>query len=155
MQCLIPGLVFCVICMFVWCTASLWPGTCSLKLLDIRLLYNLYLRTLWILTPNPSLICWIRTSYTANERMFWAMHGGAAVQSPNLYFESTKWQKGQAQWWCSLTHGSAATNLLGLEVRILQGAWMSVSCECCVLLGRGLCNVPITHPEKPYRVWGV
>jgi hypothetical protein len=31
------------------------------------------------------------------------------------------------------------------------GAWMSVSCECCVLSGRGLCVGLITSPEKSYR----
>jgi hypothetical protein len=29
---------------------------------------------------------------------------------------------------------------------------MSVSCECCVLSGRGLCVGPITLPEESYRV---
>jgi len=29
-------------------------------------------------------------------------------------------------------------------------SWMSVSCKCCVLLGRGLCDGPITRPEKSY-----
>jgi hypothetical protein len=29
---------------------------------------------------------------------------------------------------------------------------MSVSCECCVLSGRGLCIRLITHPEESYRV---
>jgi hypothetical protein len=28
-----------------------------------------------------------------------------------------------------------------------------VSCECCVLSGRGLCVELITHPEGLYRVW--
>ena len=28
------------------------------------------------------------------------------------------------------------------------GAWISVSCECCVLSGRGLCFGLITHPEE-------
>jgi hypothetical protein len=32
-----------------------------------------------------------------------------------------------------------AARLLGLRVRIPPGAWMSVSCEFCVLSGRGLC----------------
>jgi len=27
---------------------------------------------------------------------------------------------------------------------------MSVCCECCVLLGRGLCVGPITRPEESY-----
>ena len=39
-----------------------------------------------------------------------------------------------------LRRGSAAARLLGLRVRILPGAWMSVCCECCVLSGRGLCD---------------
>jgi hypothetical protein len=30
------------------------------------------------------------------------------------------------------------------------GAWMSVSCECCILLGRGLCNGLITRAEESY-----
>ena len=32
---------------------------------------------------------------------------------------------------------------------------MSVSCECCVLSGRGLCFGLITRPEDSYRVWCV
>jgi hypothetical protein len=32
---------------------------------------------------------------------------------------------------------------------------MSVSCECCVLSGRGLCVGLITRPEESYRVWCV
>ena len=37
-------------------------------------------------------------------------------------------------------------------VRIPPGAWMSV---CCVLSGRGLCDVLITRPEESYRLWCV
>jgi len=29
---------------------------------------------------------------------------------------------------------------------------MTVSCECCVLSGRGLRDGPITRPEESYRV---
>jgi hypothetical protein len=32
---------------------------------------------------------------------------------------------------------------------------MSVSCECCVLSGRGLRVGLITRPEESYRVWCV
>jgi len=35
---------------------------------------------------------------------------------------------------------SAAARLLGLRFRIPSGAWMSVSCECGVLSGRGICD---------------
>ena len=48
--------------------------------------------------------------------------------------------------------GSAAALFPGLRVRIPPGAWLSVSCECCVLSGRGLCVGPITRPEESYRV---
>ena len=50
---------------------------------------------------------------------------------------------------------SAAARLLGLGVRIPPAAWISVSCECRVLSGRGLCDGPITCPEESYRVWCV
>jgi hypothetical protein len=30
---------------------------------------------------------------------------------------------------------------------------MFVSCDCCVLSGRGLCDELITRPEKSYRLW--
>jgi hypothetical protein len=48
--------------------------------------------------------------------------------------------------------GSAAARLLGLPVRIPPGASTSVSCDCCVMSGSGLCEGPITRPEKSYRV---
>jgi hypothetical protein len=32
---------------------------------------------------------------------------------------------------------------------------MFVSCECCVLSGRGLCDELITRPEESYRMWCV
>jgi len=51
-----------------------------------------------------------------------------------------------------LRRRSAAARLLGLRVRIPPGPWLSVSFECCVLSGRGLCDRPITRPEESYRV---
>ena len=51
--------------------------------------------------------------------------------------------------------GSAAARLLGLWLRIPPGAWMSVSCECCVLSGRGLFDELITRPEESYLQWSV
>jgi hypothetical protein len=32
---------------------------------------------------------------------------------------------------------------------------MSVSCECCVLSSRGLCDELVPRPEESYRVWCV
>jgi hypothetical protein len=34
-------------------------------------------------------------------------------------------------------------------------ARISVSCECCVLSGRGLCDRLIPRPEESYRLWNV
>jgi len=49
--------------------------------------------------------------------------------------------------------GSVAARLLELRVRITPEAWVSVSCQCWPLSGKGLWNGPIFHPEEPYRVW--
>jgi hypothetical protein len=46
-----------------------------------------------------------------------------------------------------LRHRSAAARLLGLQVRIPPVIWMSLSCECCVLSGRGLC-VGLTNSSR-------
>ena len=54
-----------------------------------------------------------------------------------------------------LRRGSAAARLLGLRFLISRGTRISVSCECCVLSRRGLCDGPITRPEDSYRVWYV
>jgi len=59
----------------------------------------------------------------------------------------------RSQWPDGLRRESAATRLLGLWVRILPRAWMSVSYECCVSSGRGLCDGLITRVEESYRVW--
>jgi hypothetical protein len=45
--------------------------------------------------------------------------------------------------------GSAAARLLRLWVRIAPGAWMSVSCECCLLSGTELCVGMITVQRSP------
>ena len=54
-----------------------------------------------------------------------------------------------------LRRGSGAARLLGFQVRISPGAWMSFSGERCVLLRSGLCDGPITRPEESYRLWCV
>jgi len=59
----------------------------------------------------------------------------------------------RSHWPSCLRRGSAAARLLRLSVRIPPGAWMFVSCECCVLSGRGLCDELITRPEESYRLW--
>jgi hypothetical protein len=61
----------------------------------------------------------------------------------------------RSQWPRGLRRGSAAARLLRLRVWIPPGVWMSVSCECCVVSGRGLYVEPITRPEESFRVWCV
>jgi hypothetical protein len=58
----------------------------------------------------------------------------------------------RSQWPRGLRRGPAAARMLRLRVRIQAGAWMSVSCECCVS-GIVLCVGLITHPEESYWVW--
>jgi len=55
----------------------------------------------------------------------------------------------------TLRRRSMAARLLRLWVRIPPGAWMFVSCECCVLSSRGHCDEPIIRPEESHRLWCV
>jgi hypothetical protein len=52
-----------------------------------------------------------------------------------------------------LRRRSVASRLLGFRVRMSPMSWTSVSCECCVLSGRGLCVRLIPSPEESYRLW--
>jgi hypothetical protein len=61
----------------------------------------------------------------------------------------------RSQWPRGLKRGFVAACLLGLWVQIPPESWMSVSCECSVVTGRGLFVGLITRPEKSYRVWFV
>ena len=58
-------------------------------------------------------------------------------------------------WPRGLRRRSAAARQLRLWVRVPPGAWMFISCECCVLSGRALCDKLITRPEESYRLWCV
>jgi hypothetical protein len=56
--------------------------------------------------------------------------------------------------WRSGRRRSAAARLPGIAGSNLAGG-MDVSCECCELSDRGLCNGPILRPEEAYQVWYV
>jgi hypothetical protein len=60
-----------------------------------------------------------------------------------------------SQWPRGLNRRSAAFRLLRLWVRIPLVIWMSVSCECCVLSERGLCDELLTLLVESYRMWCV
>ena len=48
--------------------------------------------------------------------------------------------------------GSVTARPLRLQVRIPPGACVFFRCDCCVLLGRGLCVGLITRPQESYRL---
>ena len=48
-----------------------------------------------------------------------------------------------------------SSSFAGIVVSNPTGTWMSVSCECCVFSGRGLCVGPNTRPKECYQVWCV
>ena len=56
----------------------------------------------------------------------------------------------RSQWQRGLRRRSVAARLLVLWVRIPPGSWIYVSCECCVVSRRGLCDGLITLPEESY-----
>jgi hypothetical protein len=60
---------------------------------------------------------------------------------------------GRSQWPRGLRRRPSASRLLRLRVWIPPGAWMSFSCDCCVLWIRCLCVGLITCPEESYRMW--
>ena len=66
---------------------------------------------------------------------------------PPLGFEPPVPGSGGSQLPLDLKRESSAARLLEMRIRIPPGAWMSVSYECCVLSGRGLCVGLITRPE--------
>ena len=72
----------------------------------------------------------------------------------NLYWRRLSIMR-RSQWSRGPSPGSAAACLLGLWVRIPPRAWMLISCECCMMSGRGLCVGLITRPKESYRVWCV
>jgi hypothetical protein len=81
-------------------------------------------------------------------------HWGIIYAREYNNFSTSDW-RGQSRWPRDLRRGSKADPLLGFWIRIPSEAWMSVTCECCVLSGRGLCGELIIRPEESYRLWCV
>jgi hypothetical protein len=46
-------------------------------------------------------------------------------------------------------------SLRGIACSNVRVTWISVSCDCCVLSGRGLSVGLISPPEESYRMWCV
>jgi hypothetical protein len=58
-----------------------------------------------------------------------------------------------AEW--SRTWRVCGRSLAGIAGSNPAGGWMSVSCECCLLSGKGLCDGPIPRPEESFFLWCV
>ena len=130
-------------------------NTGSLRLSNLRLSYNPHFRRDQILIPNPSFgtpNSDFRTQLP--NKHFELSHSGTVKLSPELYFVSTACQKDGSQLPRGLRSGSTAARLLWLRVWIPPGAWMSVSCKCCMLSDRS-CFGLISHPDESYRLWYV
>jgi len=76
-----------------------------------------------------------------------------ATSHPLHFLNQIITMRGRSQWPRGLRRRPAVVCLLGLWVRIPPEAWMFVSCECCVLSDRGLCDELITRQEESYRRW--
>ena len=70
----------------------------------------------------------------------------AIIKDKQVLCSRSQWPRGRRR-------GSAAARWdCGFESRRGHGC---LSCECCVLSGRGLCDGLITHPDESYRIWRV
>jgi hypothetical protein len=73
----------------------------------------------------------IRAFNPAFQHKNWIPHSNVHERSFQcMYFCRYRWPRG-------LRRGSTAAYLLGLWLRVPPGVWTSVSCDCCVLWGRG------------------
>jgi hypothetical protein len=98
------------------------------------------------------------TSGDDGRKLFQCGAQRARIQGPRCnepVRQSTSTSTCRSQWPRGLRRRSAAARFLKLWVRNPPTAWMSVCCECCVLLGRSLCKELITRPEESYRLWHV
>jgi hypothetical protein len=71
----------------------------------------------------------------------------------SIKLKTVKFKFGRSRYPRGLRRGSAAACLLGLRVPVPPEVCISVSFECCVLSGRGLCDGPIPRPEECVCVW--
>jgi len=92
--------------------------------------------------PNKSQESYTETDFFLSTKVIPCQHHSASTRIVFIY-----------QRRCDMKCGSTAARLLGLWIRIPPGAWICVSCECCVLPSRGLCVGPITRSEESYRAW--
>ena len=110
------------------------------------------------ISSSPYDLTLLYNEAAAAVRSFWYLHFNCSKQliiSKKMMVPSdlscrnqSNGETTRSRWPRGLRRGSAAAHVLGLRVLIPPEAWMSVSCECCVLSGRGLCDDLITRPEE-------
>jgi len=61
----------------------------------------------------------------------------------------------RSEWPRGLRRGCGTACLLAGIVNLNPARDMTLSCEHCVLSGRGLCDELISRPEESYRLWCV
>jgi hypothetical protein len=129
---------------FVAWTGTAWPYICScaVSLCSLRFTYcTVSYVQLWILTAI-SVYDFTSISRQRRNRVFSSalMHYcRSCISEPIPAAARSK------AWACG-------PRLLVLPVRIPPGSWVSVSCECCELSVKGLCDDPITRPEASCRM---
>ena len=92
-------------------------------------------------TYTPQMASW-RDAYLSTRTTSRVITGGYSFHSPIPAAARSK------AWVC----GRSLAGIVGSNP---PGAWMSVSCECSVLSGRGFCVGLITRPEESYLAWCV
>jgi hypothetical protein len=97
--------------------------------------------------------------YAEKWRYFTAMYN-PQLHCKDLSFNfyetrSFTYSKCRFQWSRGLRRSLRPLACLRFWVRIPPEAWMFVSCDCCVLSGRSLCDGLIIRPEESYRLWRV
>jgi hypothetical protein len=106
-------------------------------------------RLLLMTVVRTSSYCWQRQSWCCVRRRQRARQPlkHTSCLRRTYFLERERMQKAD-HWPRGLRCGSEAARFLVLWVRIPPFAWVSVSFECCVLSGRGLCVGLITRPES-------
>ena len=122
------------------------------RLLDIRLSYNPRFRTLRILVPNPSFVRRIRTfvhSWRTNISSYRTVAMSDWIPKCILWIQNAKKADPSVAAWSRVwVWGRWLAGLAGSNP---AGAWMSVSCQCCVLSGTCPCDGLITRPDSPTK----
>ena len=111
---------------------------------------NLLLEVLRISQMKTSLKCLF--IYRCTARVYFDKShvklSNMAVVLRQTAFRMHKGINSRSQWPCGLRRRSLAARLLRLWVRIPPGAWIFVSCECCVLSGREVSATDLSFVQR-------